>query len=388
MLMRKIKSARFKAREAVSQWKKTAVRNRKRRRFDAWLTQLRSQPPDVLIGTNFAEFGGVRHHIHAIQRYSSLRVELAPSDELMRDLVAWDFESDLKPAFMEFSAKGMRAIHSHVFPWFIEWCGQQKKSGARWIHTYHLNYFPEHAKGELADWQKKINHVLLNDARHADVRISVARWQQADLKKQHGIETIYIPNGVDVAVCEKADAGRFTKKINCERFVLYVGRNDPVKNPADFVRLAERLPGQKFVMIGQDLNVESLKKDWAMTVPKNLYVHGPASHAEVQDAIAACSALVVTSKKEGLPTLVLEGMTHAKPVIVPDEAGSVEAIGDETCGFIYRQNSIDDLAEKTLTALTEKKRGTQARQRVLREYDWRVVAPKLDAIYRGETVSC
>ena len=49
-----------------------------------------------------------------------------------------------------------------------------------------------------------------------------------------------------------------------------------------------------------------------MNVPPNLHLYGSASRREVQDALAACSVLVVTSKREGLPTLVLEAMVDRK----------------------------------------------------------------------------
>jgi glycosyltransferase involved in cell wall biosynthesis len=376
-VLNKLDGYRRRLAHECQMWYRRRSGSKYAQKYDKWIAGLRNHPPDVLIGTNFSS-GGVRQHILAIKQYSSLRLELVPPNELLED-----FDGNLSQLLSEF-VPDVRAVHSHVLPWFIEWCGKRQKSGVRWSHTYHLNYFPEHAKGELLPWQKEINDALLNVARHADVRISVARWQREYLLKTHGIETLYIPNGVDVALCDKADAKRFRQKVGDGPFVLYVGRNDPVKNPADFVRLAQQLPRQSFVMMGHDLSREILRDEWELEAPGNLNLPGPASHTEVQDAIAACSALVVTSKREGLPTLVLEAMAQLKPVVVPNEAGCTEAIGDGEFGFIYRQGDIDDLAEKTLAALADTKRCAGARKRVLSEYDWRVVAPKLDALYLGD----
>jgi glycosyltransferase involved in cell wall biosynthesis len=82
-----------------------------------------------------------------------------------------------------------------------------------------------------------------------------------------------------------------------------------------------------------------------------------------------------------MPTLVLEAMALRRPVVVPDVDGCVEAVGDHRNGFIYRHGDLDDLAEKTMAALVDQKCGQRARERVLAEYDWRVIVPKLDAIY-------
>ena len=360
-------------------WSIGRVIRKNAQNYEKWIARLEHSSPEVLVGTNFPS-GGVRHHVQAIKQYSSLRVELAPPEELVDD-----FGPDLRQMFSAFMPAQVRAIHSHVLPWFIEWCRAKQKSGIRWIHTYHLNYFPEHGKDGILPWQQEINEALLKVACHADVRLSVARWQQKDLLKTHQISTIYIPNGVDVAVCDKANPRRFQKLVGNEKFVLWVGRNDPVKNPQEFVRLGERLPRQKFVMIGHDLTRKLVSDEWGIEFPRNLVILGAASHTQVQDAIAACSALVVTSKREGLPTLVLEAMAQRKPIVVPNEAGSMEAIGDGDFGFVYSPGDLDDLADCALKALADTQKCHYARQRILSEYDWRITAPKLDAIYKADS---
>jgi glycosyltransferase involved in cell wall biosynthesis len=383
VLLRKFRSAKFRAGEARERWQSVREAAQRQRAFNLWLDGLRRNPPEVLVGSNFVEFGGTRHHMHAIKRFSSLDVALAPSDEALTTLSPNHFKVDFRQQFLNFKATGIKAVHSHIFPWFVEWCRQYQQNGGRWIHTHHNWYYPEFGKGGLEPWQEELNKTFIFALSNADVRLSVSRWQQAFLKKTHGLETQYLPNGVDVGICDKADSTRFRGKMGDSRFVLYVGRNDPVKNPGDFVRLARRLPRQKFAMLGHGLSRDILRDDWELEAPANLVIDGPASHLEVQDAIAACSALVVTSKREGLPTLVLEGMAHGKPIVVPNEDGCMEAIGNGEFGFIYRQGDVEDLAENVVAAIADKKRCTGARQRVLSEYDWRVVCAKLDAIYRG-----
>ena len=368
---------RARATEVWTRRRQAAEWQRKTKALDRWLARLGAQRPDVIIGANLA-WGGVRQHIHALRDYSALRLEPAPPDELLED-----FGPELQSLFAQFVPLGARAIHSHVFPWFIQWCRQRQGSGPRWLHTYHLNYFPEHARTELQPWQRAINAALLGEARLADIRISVSRWQRDFLARTHQIETIYLPNGVDVAECDRGQAGRFRSRFSDRPFLLYVGRNDPVKNPADFVRLAQRLPGQACVMIGHGLSPEILRTEWLVQLPDNLEVRGDATHGEVQDALAACAALVVTSKREGLPTLVLEAMTHGKPIVVPDEAGCKEAIHDGEFGFIYQPDQLDHLADQAQAALKDKQKPRGSRDRVLSHYDWRVVAPQLDELYRG-----
>ncbi|MFC1688666.1 glycosyltransferase family 4 protein [Pseudomonadota bacterium] len=386
-LVRKLDGYRRKLNYEWAQRRNARAAKKREVAFEAWLNHLETNPPEVLLGANFSSFGGVRHHIQAIQHFSSMNVELAPSEQLMQKLKTHHFTHDFHEKFLSFPAAGIKVVHSHVFPWFIEWCRERQKSGLRWVHTYHLNYYPEHGVDVLEPWQQEINHSLLQVARHADVCLSVSKWQVEELAQQHGIESQYLPNGVDIAKCDAADATRFVQKTGLENFVLYVGRNDPVKNPEEFVRLAQLLPDYRFVMIGGGLSGHSLQRDWNVEVPSNLRVLGSLPHAEVLDGIAACSTLVVTSKREGLPTLVMEGMTQSKAVVVTNEPGCMEVIGHGEAGVIYEAGNIDDLMKKTLRAMTDCKIGAFARQRVLAEYDWRQIAPKLDAIYSGGQVN-
>ncbi len=377
-------------RRLVFEWNQWQARRNERsaeHAFELWLRKLSNCPPDVLIGANFAAFGGVRNHLHAIQQNSQCRIELAPPEELISSMGLHRVQGRFREPFFEFDASNMKAVHSHVFPWFIDWCRhQQIHHAVRWIHTYHLMYYPEHADGTLLPWQQEINESLINTARHADVCLSVSKWQCDDLRDKHGITSTYLPNGVDVGVCDRANPDRFRKRISLDRFILYVGRNDPVKNPGEFVELARRMPEEQFVMIGGGLDVPTVTESFG-ALPGNLRILGGMSQSEVQDAIAGCDALVVTSKREGLPTLVLEAMVHEIPMVVPDERGCLEAIDYGQYGEVYRLGDVDDLVKKLIKLTERGHRSRNSRNRVLEEYDWQVISAKLDRIYRDQTVA-
>lgn len=384
ILIRKVRSACYHARE----WnKKRLARREVRNQLRAcrhWLRRIDQQCSEVLVGANFVPFGGTRQHMHSLLRYSSLKLAIAPDDQLLEQVTPGFVTSEFKEQFDLWRPTGLRAVHSHVFPWFIEWCHLQKRQrGIRWVHTHHNWYYPEFGKGAPEPWQEQFNEGFLFALRNADVCLSVSRWQQKFLKEQFGLATYYLPNGVDVKVCDQADAARWTARTGLNDFVLYLGRNDPVKNPVDFVLLAQQLPDIPFVMVGQGLSSEVLWAEWQVRTPDNLVVLGGASHSDAQDAIAACRVLVMTSKREGLPTLALEAMAQRKPVVVPTEDGCMEAVGGGEFGFIYEQGNIPHLAEMTLQALQDRRRCVAARQHVLQEYDWPVVMGKLDRIYFG-----
>ncbi|MFT6841264.1 MAG: glycosyltransferase involved in cell wall biosynthesis [Psychroserpens sp.] len=376
----------YRSKEAYSKLKTRLKEKRERAVIKRYISRLQKLPVEVLIGANFSKTGGVRNHILAIHQFSSLKTILFPSDEFFNQFGVNAFKVKHDAVFQEMKLpKGLKVLHSHVYPWFINWCKDKHIDGVKWIHTYHLPYFPEHAcNDQMKKWQDEFNKAFIEDARHADVKLSVSKWQTNYLKEEYDIDAIYLPNGVNVALCDQGNAKKFIEKTGINNFILNVSRHDPVKNPGEFISLAQKMADYKFVVIGPGLNQEVFLNDYKVKVPDNVFIYGPAGHEEVQHAIAACSCLVSTAKKEGLPTLVLEAMAQAKPVVVSKEPGSMEAIDHGAYGYFYELGNLEDLKQKTLLAIHDSKIGKRARQRVLEEYDWRLVAKKLDAIYKGD----
>lgn len=356
---------------------------RLRKDFHRWQHRFLTSQAQVLVGAHFHRHGGVRNHMLAIQQYSKLKVLLVPeeSDLLGRGVTAIgeNFESFLNTPPPDSAV----AVHTHVVPALINWARQNAPGRLRWIHTHHLFYYPEAGRSGLEPWQQDLNLAMIDGARQAELCLCVSRWEQQVLRSTHGVNAQYLPNGVDVVRCDRAKSERFLTKYRIPApFVLWVGRFDPVKNPLVFVRLAESLPAFRFVMVG-GVTAENLRAEYSIVVPHNLMLLPALPHADVLDAIASCAALVVTSLREGLPTLVLEAMTLRKNIVVPDEAGCLDATDDGRCAFVYHQGDQNNLTQMTVKAV-ESSASDRGRDRVLREYDWRVVAGMLDEIYLGK----
>jgi glycosyltransferase involved in cell wall biosynthesis len=362
-------------------WKFRQVERSADRRFEDWLSKLSKSQNGVLLGANFAEYGGVRGHLKAIQKYSRHKIELAPPDSLIDAIGLYRCQVRMGKALYTLDTSAMIAIHSHVFPLFTEWCHhQQQQNRTFWVHTYHLNYYPEHARSALPQWMLDINRSLLEVARNADVRISVSEWQKRELADIHSIDTICVPNGVDLEKCLTASGTRFRERYGLRSFVLYVGRNDPVKNPEEFVALARLLEDIPCVMIGGDLSDQTMA-DLCGELPANLRTLGAQPANVVADAIAAASVVVVTSRREGLPTLVLEVLAQNTPLVVPDEPGCLEAVGGGQFAEVYSLGDMESLRRKVLSLLQYRGRTDSALDFLKRTYDWRVIIPRLDAIY-------
>lgn len=268
MLGQKLSGYQKKIRHDWNLWQLKRSQEQKERLVGRWISEYHAAMPEVLVGANFALGGGVRNHILALKRFSQLRLQLLPSDELLRDVGQNLIRKRYNDRFQAMDTRSLRAVHSHVYPWFIDWCQAQQKRGAYWIHTYHLNYYPEHADETLLPWQQEFNEALMQRARHADLKISVSKWQVEELRKEYGIDCIYVPNGVDVEQCDRGVARRFVDKVNTDDFILWVGRDEPVKNPREFIELAIRMPEHTFVIIGKGIDEKTVRESYQLPPPR------------------------------------------------------------------------------------------------------------------------
>lgn len=324
--------------------------------------------------------GGVWRHFEGVEKYSSLPIALYPS-RYACEMLHPGSERDAHHRGLDRALLQWHALfHSHVDPQFIRLSHEAQQMGKPWIHTYHALYFADDWDGQLNPRQEGINDCLVNEARHADVCLAVNSWLVGWLEENHGIKANLLPNGVDVEACDRALAERFVGIYGISDFVLFVGGMARVKNPLAFVQAARMLPDQDFVMIGSDLTRAKIQQAFGVDVPENLRALGPLSHGLTLDAIAACRALVMTSHREGLPTVLLEAMAMKKPCVVPDAPWFSDVVQTDAHGLKYTPGSLEDLAEKIATAAASGD-FTGARDQVERKFSWQVITPELDKLY-------
>jgi glycosyltransferase involved in cell wall biosynthesis len=351
--------------------------------YKKWKTTLANSSSELLIGANLDLNGGVRNHIHSIHRYTSLKSTLAPNDTVLRKFGPTLFLTNSEDFAQTPVPPKARVCHSHVSPWFIDMCYNNRER-IRWIHTHHAWYHDDTSPNGLEDWQLKLNEKGLFALRNCDKPLVVSRSQQRFLKENLSVEAEYIPNGVDSRLCLQGKATRFRQrfKIHSE-FLLWIGRNECVKNPSELIDAAEQLPQYTFVVAGNSCTTNELQKTRGRKLPDNIHAIGTLDRMQAQDALAACAALVVTSKREGLPTVILEAMVHRKPVITSDAEGCLDAIDGGKHGFVYPRGNVSQLCEQIQIALSQNQPNDAGFEFVIAEFDWKNVIKKLDEIYRN-----
>lgn len=141
-----------------------------------------------------------------------------------------------------------------------------------------------------------------------------------------------IPNGVDIAKwrdATPADWGLLGVKPG-RKVLLYVGRLDPQKGLDGFfgelARLLRDLPDHDFVLVGSGpLEASLQRRASASNVADRVHFLGWRDN--VHNLMQASAILILPSRWEGMPNVVLEAMAAGKAVVATQSEGTVELLG-------------------------------------------------------------
>ena len=136
--------------------------------------------------------------------------------------------------------------------------------------------------------------------------------------------------------------------------ILWVGRFTDIKNPNFAIEtlkeLEQRMPGiYELTMVGGgELYNEIMKVSKGLPVNFTGWVLDPFKNIEEFDI------LMMTSKNEGLPLVILEAAMYARPTISTDVGGVSEFIIDGKTGYLVG-NKPNEMATKLLDLVKNKK---------------------------------
>lgn len=206
----------------------------------------------------------------------------------------------------------------------------------------------------------------------------------------------YLPNGVDTVAYSPANtveraALRLRLGLPVNRAVfLYVGVLDDRKNIS---WLAQRwVENDGFGTRSLLLAVGPQSRDDRSGSLLNSLRALNQSHPEqfqlrdfepkINDYYRAADALILPSRREGLPNVVLEAMSAGIPCIAARVSGSRELIEDGYSGYTYALNDEVELAASVKTTLMQcSALGRNARKRIEELYSMEAIAKRYAALY-------
>jgi colanic acid/amylovoran biosynthesis glycosyltransferase len=160
-------------------------------------------------------------------------------------------------------------------------------------------------------------------------------------------KTIVQRLGVDRALPWPAPAAA-TAAENPSRFcLLSVGRLHPVKDHAFLIQACAALrdQGLDFLcwIIGEGPERPALERQIAaLGLQGRVYLLGRVPRADLPGYYRYSDLVVMTSKSEGIPVVLMEAMAHEKLVLAPAITGIPELVEHQRTGFLYQPGSLPD----------------------------------------------
>jgi glycosyltransferase involved in cell wall biosynthesis len=267
---------------------------------------------------------------------------------------------------LQLKGRGVEHIHAH-HGYFVSWVAMvaARLSGASFSVTLH-------------------GSDLLLHASYLDVKLKHCKFcfTVSEFNRRHVFEHYCVPEDkivvrrMGVAAPAQVDSGN---RGNGEQLILLaVGRLHPVKDHAFLVRACRELRqrGVRFICLvageGPERGaLELLIRD--LRLENEVRLLGQISRRELAIYYTMCDLVVLTSRSEGLPLVLMEAMSYGRLVLAPAITGIPELIEDGCTGFLYRPGSLKSFVSKVefivwlQPALGVVRR--QARQRVLEHFN-------------------
>jgi len=193
-----------------------------------------------------------------------------------------------------------------------------------------------------------------NDLKHRMVKMGVAK---------NAIITVY--NGVDLNVFYPHIKNKIREKYDIPphlKVLLYVGNLEYVKGPdvlLDALRIIKQSQSgsSDFVLYftgNGSLQSELQKRCRQYGMEKNICFYGKVAHADMAEWMNIADLLIVPSRNEGVPNVILEAMACELPVVATQVGGIPEVVLNGWTGLLVPSENLVKLASAINAALNTK----------------------------------
>jgi glycosyltransferase involved in cell wall biosynthesis len=158
--------------------------------------------------------------------------------------------------------------------------------------------------------------------------------------------------------------------------VGFVGRLAWEKGPDQFIQMAEHIHKQRpevhFALVGDGPMEDELRK-WITEAEMDKFIHVPGLWTNTWEVYPAFDILAQTSRVEGMPFALLEGMACGCPIVAMGVGGVAEIVEVGTTGLLSAPTDWAGLGDGALKLLDNPERirvmGSAARKRVEELFD-------------------
>ena len=320
-----------------------------------------------------------------------------------------EFLDNLK-RFSREEERGYHIIHSHY--WLSGWVGAQisTQQNAPLLHMFHtMGYFKNRATKRLGEHEPPIRlNIEAELVKHADHLMVSNHREKVQMVWTYGVPAAkisVIPCGVDPSLFSPRNSAQAKAHLGLpdKRYILFVGRIDPVKGIDTLLRAMQLVKGTRnplqdehLLIIGGDLDpavaatdseINKLKRLTRTLGIKDMVTFlGAQRQDQLPYFYAAADMCILPSRYESFGMVALEAMACGTPVIASKVGGLASFIQNEMSGLLIPEGDEVSLAEKILLLLSDTSfkntLGREARNRAL-EFSWPVVTRQVLSLYKA-----
>ncbi|HWH59809.1 MAG TPA: glycosyltransferase family 4 protein [Terriglobales bacterium] len=350
---------------------------------------------------SFSNLGGVELHILNLSREligCGVKVTLICRDQIAKD--GWRPEAnDIEVvrvsgfremfAFMRRRKEDFDICHAHMsrkpFSFYGILCARLLNIPT--VFTPHCFYPGTSVINQTQKWiyDNTITHATLRMANRV-VNLTLCDQAEAMIFGMERSKSRIIPNSVHFSQIVSSQSVSFKAKYGIERdYLLYVGRFSPEKCIDFLLRSHISFPNVDLVLIGQNDGelTAILRLAQELGLSDRIHLIERAAFEDVYAAYREALALILASRYEGLPTVILEARALGTPTIAPRVGGIPFIHGLDSDGSLYAWGDNDGYVKCVKRAIENRRNIDTARQSAIFEiYDWRVNGLKILTLYR------
>ena len=239
--------------------------------------------------------------------------------------------------------------------------------GRRWI------------EGRIAHRADRVTCVSQRVAEYAAERMRVPREK-----------LVVIPNGVDVQDCMLRTPARLESLgvASPRRAIVCVSRLAPQKGVDRLIRvsplLCTLLPDHDLVLVGEGPDEGALKR-LAAQLGVQSRVHFAGWRADVCEILLASDLMLLPSRWEGMPNVLLEAMACERPVTCTRVEGVQEVLGSLSDAQTVPPDNAEALVTKAVAIIQNpslaRQLGRDNRRRVADQFSWKTMIQSYEKLF-------
>ena len=234
-----------------------------------------------------------------------------------------------RPAFAHIHTCSYHTFHRTILDTLICRCWKTP-----FVLHVHGGLFEEYLRG-LAGWRRRV----ALDALHRADRVIVLgeTWRSTLQNLVPRAQFTVIPNAIDISAQADDSAPRGAG-------ILFVGDLSEVKRPEDALVTFAALPSElrrrhPLTIVGggsADRSRQLAKLAHRLDVERDVRFLGPQSHDSVGRLMASADLLLMTSRAEGMPLVLLEAMAAGLPIVATRVGAVPEMLEHDVYGMLAK----------------------------------------------------